>query len=323
MFVNLIVDGNYLLSKNTFTLHKNNLLYGALLQSLENTFLNYRRLYSFNKVYLVSDTRGKSWRKDLYSDYKGNRKKDSDIDWEFVYNTYDEFKSRISQKGVTILECSGLEGDDFIAYLSNETNKLGQSNFIISNDYDIKQLIKFQLEPNWINIMCNEMWNQQKLFIPKNYQIFLSKLKNNYSDDIFQLTDDPEFVRLINQLLNSYQIQEVEPLQTLLVKVISGDTSDNILSVYRQTKNGKVRGIGDKGAESIISLYESEFGEILIDDPDLWENLADLIVEKKKGPTSDIPLVLDRIKENLQLVDLRTDRFPQQIKDKLKQVCGI
>lgn len=322
MFVNLIVDGNYLLSKNTFTLHKNNLLYGALLQSLENTFLNYRRLYPFSKVYLVSDTRGKSWRKDLYSDYKGHRKKDSDIDWEFVYNTYEEFKKNITQKGITVLESPGLEGDDFIAYLVNQTNELGQSNFIISNDYDIKQLIKFRLEPNWINIMCNEMWNQQKLFIPKNYQLFLSKLKSN-EDDIFQLTDDPEFIRLINQLSNSYQVQEVDPLQTLLVKVISGDTSDNILSVYRQTKNGKVRGIGDKGAESIINSYESEFGEILIDDPDLWENLADLIVEKKKGPSSDIPSVLYRIKENLQLVDLRTERFPLHVREKLKQVCGI
>jgi 5'-3' exonuclease len=322
MFVNLIVDGNYLLSKNTFTLHKNNLLYGALLQSLENTFLNYRRLYPFNKIYLVSDTRGKSWRKDLYSDYKGTRKKDSDIDWEFVYNTYEEFKSIISKKGVKVLESPGLEGDDFIAYLSNQTNLMGQSNFIISNDHDIKQLIKFQLDPNWINIMCNEMWNQQKLFIPKNYQIFLSHLKND-EDDIFQLTDDPEFVRLINQLLKSYQVQEVDPLQTLLVKVISGDTSDNILSVYRQTKNGKVRGIGDKGAESIINSYESEFGELSIDDPDLWENLADLIVEKKKGSNSDIPSILERIKENLQLVDLRTSRFPLHIQDKLKEICGI
>jgi 5'-3' exonuclease len=322
MFVNLIVDGNYLLSKNTFTLHKNNLLYGALLQSLENTFLNYRRLYPFNKIYLVSDTRGKSWRKDLYSDYKGTRKKDSDIDWEFVYNTYEEFKSIISKKGVKVLESPGLEGDDFIAYLSNQTNLIGQSNFIISNDHDIKQLIKFQLDPNWMNIMCNEMWNQQKLFIPKNYQIFLSRLKNN-EDDIFQLTDDPEFVRLINQLLKSYQVQEVDPLQTLLVKVISGDTSDNILSVYRQTKNGKVRGIGDKGAESIINSYESEFGELSIDDPDLWENLADLIIEKKKGSNSDIPSILERIKENLQLVDLRTNRFPLHIQDKLKEICGI
>lgn len=322
MFTNLIVDGNYLLSKNTFTLHKNNLLYGALLQSLENSFLNYRRLHPFNKIYLVSDSRGSSWRKDLYTDYKGKRKKDSDIDWEFVYSTYDEFKEKISSKGVTVLEGAGLEGDDFIAYVIDKTNKMGQSNVIISNDHDIKQLLNFQLEPKWINIMCNEMWNQQKIFIPKNYQLFLSQLKNE-EDDIFQLSGDPEFLRLINQLCNSYQVQEVESLQTLLVKVISGDTSDNISSVYQQTKNGRTRGIGEKGAESIIESYESEFGELSIQDPDLWENFADLIIEKKKGSSSDMPQILRRIKENLQLVDLRCDNFPDSVKNKLKDICGI
>jgi 5'-3' exonuclease len=322
MFVNLIVDGNYLLSKNTFTLHKNNLLYGALLQSLENTFLNYRRLFPFNKVYLVSDSRGKSWRKDIYPEYKIQRKKDSDIDWEFVYSTYEEFKGKVASKGVKVLEGTGLEGDDFIAYVVNQANKLGQSNLIISNDHDIKQLLNFQLDPNWINIMCNEMWNQQKLFIPKNYQLFLSKLKSE-EDDIFQLSEDPEFIRLITQLSKSYQVQEVESLQTLLTKVISGDTSDNISSVYQQTKNGKTRGIGEKGAETIISSYESEFGELSLSDPDIWDNIADLIVEKKKGPSSDIPHVVNRIRENLQLVDLRCENFPNHIQYKLKEISGI
>ena len=41
MLVDLIIDGNYILSRLVFTLHKNNLLFGALNRSLENTIKNY------------------------------------------------------------------------------------------------------------------------------------------------------------------------------------------------------------------------------------------------------------------------------------------
>ena len=319
MHVNLIIDGNYILSKNTFTLHKNNLLFGALYQSLETSILNYRRLFPFSKVYLVSDTKGKSWRKDIYPEYKMNRKKDSDIDWEFVYNTYGEFKSNV--KGVKVLESPGIEGDDFIAYLLKETNLKGQSNIIISNDYDIKQLIDYSLDPSYINIMCNEMWNQQKIFIPKNYQLFLNKLNMEDNDDLFAISETPEFLKLIKGFLDSYQVQEVIPVRTLLSKVIAGDTSDNISSVYETSKNGKVRGIGDKGAESIILSYEDEFGELSLSDPDIWDNLADIIIEKKKASKDEFGNVSKRILENLRLVDLRYDRFPRNIQDQLKQIC--
>ena len=85
MICDLIIDGNFILSKLVFTLHKNNLLFGSLHKSLENAINNYRKWYPFANVYLVSDSKEKSWRKQLTKAYKANRKKDSDIDWSFVY----------------------------------------------------------------------------------------------------------------------------------------------------------------------------------------------------------------------------------------------
>ena len=96
MICDLILDGNYLLHKNTFTLHKNNILFGSLVKSLEISVLNYRKWYPFANIYLVSDSREKSWRKNLSSDYKANRRKDSEIDWDFVFTAYAEFKELIS-----------------------------------------------------------------------------------------------------------------------------------------------------------------------------------------------------------------------------------
>lgn len=320
MLLNLIIDGNYILSRLVFTLHKNNLLFGALHRSLENTIINYKKWYPFSNVYIVSDSKEKSWRKQLLDDYKVHRKKDSDIDWGFVYRTYDEFKS--SLKGVKILEAPNIEGDDWISFLLHETNQLGYSNLIVSNDHDIKQLLKFNLDPLWINFMSNEMYNQEKLFLPKSYQVFIDKVNNLPEADIFNLNDNKDFLNLFNRFHTNYQTNEIDSVESLMVKVISGDVSDNIRSVYQVTKNGKTRGIGAKGASSMIEEYIVEFGDLYLSDPDLYENIADIICDKKKISKSNINNIVNRIKENMMLVDLRIENLPTNIVDKMKVIYG-
>ena len=53
-----------------------------------------------------------------------------------------------------------------------------------------------------------------------------------------------------------YEIEEVNPTNSFMIKVISGDISDNIKSVFQsRDKSGNIRGIGIKGAQSIIIKY--------------------------------------------------------------------
>jgi 5'-3' exonuclease len=317
MICDLIIDGNYILSKNTFTLHKNNLLFGALHKSLENTINSYRKWYPFANVYLVSDSKEKSWRKQLTTSYKATRKKDSDIDWTFVYGAYGEFKD--SMKGlVKVLEAPHVEGDDWISFLVNKANNEGRSTIIVSNDYDIKQIVSYGLDPLFINIMTNEMYNKEKLFLPKNYQIFLNKVSKLPSDDIFSLNDNTDFLLLLNRFINKYEINEINPVESLMVKIISGDTSDNIGSVWSIIKNGKKRGIGAKGAQSIYDEYILEFGELNLSDPDLYENIADLICEKKKLSKTQIETIVENIKDNMKLIDLRMHNLPEEIVEKME-----
>lgn len=322
MICDLIIDGNYILSKNTFTLHKNNLLFGALHKSLENTVNNYRKWYPFANVYLVSDSKEKSWRKQLTTNYKATRKKDSDIDWTFVYGAYGEFKD--SMKGlVKVLEAPHVEGDDWISFLVNKANNEGRSTIIVSNDYDIKQIVNYGLEPLFINIMTNEMYNKEKLFLPKNYQIFLNKVSKLPSDDIFSLNDNTDFLLLLDKFINKYEINEINPIESLMVKIISGDTSDNIGSVWSIVKNGKKRGIGAKGAQSIYDEYITEFGEVNLGDPDLYENIADLICEKKKLSKTQIESIVENIKGNMRLIDLRLHNLPDEIINKMETGYSI
>ena len=316
MLCDLIIDGNFVLNRLVFTLHKNNLLFGALHTSLDNAISTYRKWYPFANVYLVSDSKEKSWRKKINSNYKAQRKKDSDIDWEFVFGCYNEFKDSIKDK-IKILEAPNVEGDDWISYLVDKCNSESRSSIIISNDYDIKQLLKFSLSPLFINIMSNEFFNKQKLFLPKNYQMFLNAVNKLDNNDIFNLNDNQDFINLITSFIEKYEIQEVNPVESLIIKIISGDVSDNISSAWSVMKNGKRRGIAEKGAKNLFDEYIINFGEPDMNDPDLLENIADLICEKKKISKSNIPNIQKNLDFNMKLIHLKTEYLPDEILTKM------
>jgi 5'-3' exonuclease len=319
MGVDLIIDGNYILSKLVFTLHKHNLLFGGLHKALENNITGYRKWYPFTNVYLVSDSKEKSWRKKLIDEYKGTRKKDTDIDWNFVYTAYGEFKEEVKST-MKVLEAPHIEGDDWISYLTERANSEGRSVIIVSNDYDIKQMVNYSLDPLTINLMTNEMYNKEKLFLPKNYQVFLNKLSRLPNDDIFNLNDNVEFIGLLDNFINKYEVHEIDPMESLIIKIISGDSSDNINSVWSVTKNGKKRGIGAAGAKTIYDEYLLEFGEVNLLDPDLHENIADLICEKKKLGKSQISPIVGNIEMNVRLIDLRMSNLPQEVVSRMTKV---
>jgi hypothetical protein len=92
--------------------------------------------------------------------------------------------------------------------------------------------------------------------------------------------------------------------------------------VFQVTKNGKTRGIGSKGAHSIFEDYHTEFGDPSLQDPDLFENIADIICEKKKVSKTNIDRIVNRIKENMVLVDLRLESLPPDVVNKMKTVYG-
>ena len=320
--MNLIIDGNYVLAKLVFTLHKHNLLYGGLHKALEHNINTYRKWFPFTNVYLVSDSKEKSWRKGILDTYKGTRKKDSDIDWEFVYTAYDEFKNSVRDI-VKVMEAPKVEGDDFIAFLVEKSNREGLSTLIVSNDYDIKQMVDYKLEPLIINMMTNEMYNKEKLFIPKNYQLFMNKLSKLPNDDIFNLNDNNELMALIQGFISKYEVHEIVPTESLLLKIISGDKSDNISSIWNVTKNGKTRGIGDVTSKKIYNKYLEEFGDVDINDIDLHDNIADLICEEKKISKSNIPTIVEKIRFNRKLIELKINNLPKEIVNLMEETIKL
>jgi 5'-3' exonuclease len=173
--------------------------------------------------------------------------------------------------------------------------------------------MKFSLTDNWINIMYNDMHLGRRLFLPNNYKIMLQKFKRDendlFSDDDFEL-----FTNLLNTLTTNSQIVEVDPTKSIFVKIISGDTSDNIKTVYStKTANGKNRGIGVAGANSLYVKYVTEFGDMDLNDPDFNDNAKDLIKELRKLSNSDLPKIVENLNLNRKLIELDLKNLPNNL----------
>lgn len=316
MKLNLIIDGNYILTKMSFTLNKSNLLYGELYNALERKIDEYKSYYPFSEVVLVSDLKEKSWRDEILGDYKGTRKKSEDIDWEFVFNTYNEFKEKTKVK---ILEQPKVEGDDWISFLTKKFNNQGISTFILAYDKDFKQLINMDLENDYMNIMYNDNFKNPLVYIPKNYKMLLNKVHNMDNNDIFNLNNNNDFLQLIDKLSETCKLQEIDSIESLVTLVIQGDRNDNISSVYTyESPSGKNMGIGEAGALKIYKKYIEEFGEVKLDDPHLPENIADLVCEAKKISNSNIPSISNNVKRNFSVIELTPERIPENLLESME-----
>ena len=120
----LLIDGNYFVFSRLFVMPKpkSGKLLGddkAKSQFMRKLAIDFasemRKLNAFvDDVVVAVDA--KSWRKDLYpeSDYKGTRKQSSDVDWNAVYSTYEQFQEILKTKGVTIHQTQGAEADDVL-----------------------------------------------------------------------------------------------------------------------------------------------------------------------------------------------------------------
>lgn len=323
----LLIDGNSNLYKDVFILKKTRTIGQDLKTLLQKDFERITGIYPFDNVFFVSDY-GKSWRKEDYKDYKGTRKKDESIDWDQVYNDYEEFKEDLSQKkNVQMVQIDGLEGDDIIGYIVNKSNKKGYSNIIVAADSDLHQLLKFSKTQNFINIMWNYKFSDERVYFPRNYELFMKQLEDDIDEgmDLFNLDYDSEFLQMIDTLENRAKLKEVYYEESLFSKLLSGDRKDNIPSVIK-LKNKEInengQGIGDAGALKCYKLYKDTYGDDFMNfkSNDFVENATEIAAFYKK--VASRPEIKDVIKENIKfnykMLNLDGSEIPQNLKQKLK-----
>lgn len=209
-------------------------------------------IQSFNPDLLTLACDGKNlWRKDIYADYKDNRKANKakiPIDWNLFYQTRDMLMNAFAENmPIKTVLLDRIEADDIIAVL---TEKLHETQEIIalSNDADWHQLFKYE-----------------------GFRVF----KINDPSPTAYFSRGPE---------GRTEITGVDPVKLIQMKILTGDTGDNI-------PNLKPR-LGEKTAEKII----------------LESNGNIYAYAQREG-------LLAEFERNQKLINL--DRIPQEIKDSI------
>jgi len=98
---------------------------------------------TYGEIVIACDDK-KTWRRDVFPQYKGNRKKardESDIDWSAIFNTLNKVKDELRDNfDYRVLHVEGAEADDIIGTLVHEFD---YRFLILSGDKDFRQLQRY------------------------------------------------------------------------------------------------------------------------------------------------------------------------------------
>lgn len=320
----IIIDGNYLLYKNVFILKNIKRIKQDLDELMFNDFKKLTKRFHFDDIYFVSDSKEGNWRKILYKEYKGKRVKDETIDWNFVFDSYEKFKQKIYKlRNVKTFELPGLESDDFISYIVKNQNKNGTSFVILSSDGDLHQLINYDINKKYINIQWNYKFNDERIYLPSNYQLMIDYLSKNMNENIFELDNSADFIKFIEDLINKTKVKSIVQEEIVFCKMIEGDKGDNIPTCIK-LKDGQInedgRGIGKDGAKTLYNLYKEVYPLDVDLNSDIFiDQLVKIISYSKKIKNDTIK---EQLKTNLifnrKMVLLDIRYMPEIVKNNLE-----
>lgn len=275
-----------------------------------------------NDVVFVRDSH--SWRKDLLlqQEYKANRKKVNDeIDKNGFNTVTGNFIDTLRSLGVKVSFSERSEGDDLIYAWSEHLFNEGKSSLILSTDRDLNQLVKCV---NDVHIIQYGPVNN-KLWVSEGSKEAIDKLsekhevtQENLFNEIFTISieNDP-FERFIENMT----IEMVDPEKVRFMKIVGGDTSDNIFPVYYRpaTETTRAKGLGEKTVEKIYNLFKErlgcEFDYHIYKQEDTIKMLSNVIYEVAKINDENFTrrMLCENIKTNASLVSLTSETIPQDV----------
>jgi DNA polymerase-1 len=114
-----------------------NALYGFLKMILKTI-----SVANSSKIAIIFDAGRKTFRNDLYPEYKANR---TECPPELV-EQMPYFRDLSKALGLTVLECPGYEADDIIATLTSQLSHQSHPVVIVSGDKDLMQLVNEKVQ---------------------------------------------------------------------------------------------------------------------------------------------------------------------------------
>ena len=334
----LLIDGNYFLHSRLFVLPRpkdgvmleDEASRASLMRKLAIDLASeVRKMRGFiDKVVVAVDAR--SWRKDLFptAEYKGTRKADSSIDWNAVYNVYEEFQNILQKHGVVVHKIEGAEADDVLFGWSTLLINKGRNSIIWTGDKDLIQLVNYSKANDSYALWYSPV--QKSLYCFNDFINVLETSETTNNDDLlFNLSTysgvKEEYKLAIKDWIQSNKVKltEVNCDEFMFNKLLIGDKSDNIPSVVlwqKEMKGGKLRtySITNKLADKIFQQYNKENSQFVIDqlfNKDEIEKLAD-VVYRVIGKSS-VAQIKNNISQNMSLMMLHTKVIPDAIQNEI------
>lgn len=310
----LIVDGNWLLMSRLSVLNNrfadeyelNQELKLMLIKSINKVL----RFFPFiDNIIFVAD--GGSWRNQLEipkyiyneisevqsAEYKGNRVRSDDIDWDLLFSSYNDFITTLQSTGITSCQENGVEGDDWCYHWSTLLNSQGTNCIIWTKDNDLKQLVSMNADKCF-----TAWWNEANgLFVedfPEDEFNFLFNTEFNINEDI------------LNKLIEkAKEIHKIDPKTIVIDKIIRGDAGDNIYPIIlrkSKTNSGRMFKVATKDID-----YKLDYNN----DNAIFKYVDNLIHQKNYEGRIDKSEddIINHFKYNRRLIVLEKESYPKEI----------
>ncbi len=318
----LIVDGNWLLMSRLSVLNSKYVDDFELAQELKLMLIKsinvvLRTFVDIDNVIVVAD--GGSWRNSVHIpeflydektsedqsvEYKGNRVRSADINWEVIFSAYEDFLTTLQSCGITTCKENNIEGDDWCYHWSTYLNSQGTNCIIWTKDNDLKQLVNIDS-----NKCFTVWWNA-------NNGIFIK----DFPEEDFNFLFNTEFnvnESLLNNLIKKCKdVEKINPSAIVVDKIIKGDAGDNVYPIItRKSKNNtssRVFKVTTKDIDYNLNYKDQNAVRNYIHNLINSKNYVGRITKSEHD-------ILEHFNYNRKLVALEKESYPQEILDKFDQ----
>lgn len=273
-----------------------------------------------DRCILTLDSR--SWRNDIESDvdYKGTRNQEDTIDWDGFKECMDLFVKDIEKYNITVSKTGSAEADDLIFMWSTALNSKNIPVIIYTSDKDMLQLVSAN------NNGCDTLlWSDvtRKLYVPENFSNIIKNDSTSFMESFMKgstTVDIYDRFANLEQSIRKRKLEkiEVDNIKFIYVKILIGDKSDNISSIYSYEKNGRIYNVTEAKAEKILEKYIKHTGELNMEClfvDDALSDLAKACVEIING--AEYESVLKNIKRNINYMVLSKQVLPIEVSEKI------
>ena len=249
-------------------------------KGVTNMLLNLKKDSEGSPIIVVFDAKGKTFRNEIYSEYKANRPPMPDE----LRLQLDPVKSICRAIGFPLIEIEGVEADDVIATITRMAKDAKYKCVVSSLDKDLMQLVE-DPDTTLMNTMKHEIFNEEKVFekfgVKPNQIRDMLALVGDSSDNIPGVPKVGQ--KTAAKWLNEYSNLDGVIKNADLIKGVVGDNLRNSLSELQRNVD-------------LVSLKE---------DVDLNVKFEDLL---KLNPNQE---ELDKIFKDLEFSPINKDKDEQ------------